>query len=231
MTYWERVKEHARALNDAIAPFMPIMQQHNVEATQLIPNLLAAHSRLATGTPQEKVMFGAKIIQDYGIDPQQLFQVLSGQQPYQQPQQYQPPQPQINIDDVVEKKLTQREIQSEFNKFQTDIPEKYPHYEKVKDTMAGLLTAGLAQDYQSAYEAALRHPRHNDIYEQAQQQRLAKEQSELAAGKQAAVNKARSQTVSVKSSTPSGTMTTVKGNNSLRGDLSDAFDSVMTGRV
>ncbi len=230
---YKQEAEHARALNDAIAPFVPIMQQHNVQATQLIPNLLAAHSRLATGTPQEKVMYGAKIIQDYGIDPQQLFQVLSGQQPYQQPQPYQPPQqqPQINIEDVVEQKLAQREIQSEFNKFQADIPDKYPHYEKVKDTMAGLLQAGLAQDYASAYDAALRHPRHNDLYEQEQQQRLAREQSEAAAGKQAVVNKARSNAVSVKSSTPSGTMTTVKATNSLRGDVESAFDSVLSGRV
>jgi len=228
---YKQEAESARALNEAIAPFQPLMQQHNVQAAQIIPNLLAAHASLATGSAQDKVMMGAKLIRDYGIDPQQLFQVLSGAQPYQQPQTYQPPQPQFNIDEVVEQKLTQREIQSEFNKFVAEAPTKYQHYEAVKDTMAGLLQAGLAQDYKSAYEAALRHPRHADLYEQEQQQRLQQEASAQAAQKQAVVNKARSNAVSVKSSTPSGTMATAKGNTSLRDDLSAAFDQVTSSRV
>jgi len=228
---YKQEAEHARALNDAIAPFIPQMQQYGVQPTQLIPNLLSAHSRLATGSPQEKVMYGAKIIKDYGIDPQQLFQVLSGQVQYQQPQQPQYQQPQVDIDSVVEQKLTQREIASEFNRFKAEIPEKYPHYESVKDTMAGLLQAGLAQDYQSAYEAALRHPRHNDIYEQAQQQRQQSEVAAQAAQKQAVATRARSQAVSVKSSTPSGTMTQAPANKSLRDDIASAFDAHSTGRV
>lgn len=226
---YKQEAEHARALNDSIAPFLPIMQQHGVQPTQLIPNLLAAHTRLATGSQQDKVMFGAKIINDYGIDPQALFQVLSGRVQYQQPQP--PQQPQIDIDRVVEQKLTQREIQSEYNRFVSEAPEKYPHYETVKDTMAGLLQAGLAQDYPSAYEAALRHPRHNDIYEQAQQQRQQSEVAAQAAQRQAVASRARSQAVSVKSSTPSGTMTQAPANKSLRDDIASAFDAHSTGRV
>ncbi len=230
---YKQEAERAKALNDAIAPFQPLLQQHNVQPAQIIPNLLAAHASLATGSPQDKVMMGAKLIRDYGIDPQQLFQVLSGQVPYQQPQVQQPAQqpPQQDMRAVVKELLTEQEINREFDRFMAEVPEKYPHYEAVKDTMAGLLQADLAQDYQSAYAAALRHPRHSDIFEQEQQQRLQQEQAERNAKQQGVVNRARSQAVSVKSSTPSGTMTTVKPTNSLRDDIASAFDAITTSRV
>lgn len=230
---YKQEAEHARALNEVIAPFMPVIQQHGVQPTQLIGNLLSAHQNLALGSPQDKVMMGAKLIKDYGIDPQQLFQVLSGQAQYQQPQM-QRPQPQLepqNIERIVEEKLLAKEIDSEYKRFMTEVPEKYPHYEAVKETMAGLLQAELAQDYKSAYEAALRHPRHSAIFEQEQQQRLQQEQAATDAKKQGVVNRARSQAVSVKSSTPSGTMTTVKATNSLRDDIASAFESVASSRV
>jgi len=137
----------------------------------------------------------------------------------------------VDYEKIIEQKLTEREIQSEYNKFLADVSEKYPHYEEVKATMAGLLQSELAQDYPSAYEAALRHPRHADLYEQAQQQRTQQEQAAAAAKSQAVVNRARSQAVSVKTSTPSGAMTSANGNKSLRDQLSDAFDSATASRV
>lgn len=217
----------SRSLNEAIAPFLPNLQKHGLDPTQWIRNLGTAHERLALGSPQEKVALGAQLIRDYGIDPNALFQILS--QPQQQ--RYTPPPPQINIDEVVEQKLTQREIQSEFNRFVAEAPEKYPHYEAVKGTMAGLLQAGLAQDYKTAYEAALRHPQHDSIWQQAQEQRKQAEIAAEAAKKQGVVNRARSQAVSVKSSTPSGTVGAAQGNKSLRDMLSESFDSVQSSRV
>ena len=219
--------DSARSLNEAIAPFLPNLQKHGLDPTQWIRNLGTAHERLALGSPQEKVALGAQLIRDYGIDPNALFQMLS--QPQQQ--RYTPPPPQINIDEVVEQKLTQREIQSEFNRFVAEAPEKYPHYEAVKGTMAGLLQAGLAQDYKTAYEAALRHPQHDAIWQQEQQQRQQEQIAAEAAKKQGVVNRARSQAVSVKSSTPSGNMTAAQGNKSLRDMLSESFDSVQSSRV
>ena len=97
--------------------------------------------------------------------------------------------------------------------------------------MAGLLQAGLAQDYKTAYEAALRHPRHDDLWQAERQQR---EQAEAAAAAERAkgvVNRARSNAVSVRSSTPSANMATQQGNKSLRDMLAESFDSVTTGRV
>jgi len=227
---YKQEADNARALNDAIAPFMPNLQKHGLEPTQWIRNLGTAHERLALGSPQEKVAMGAALIRDYGIDPQALFQALSQPQQFQQ-QQRPAPQPQVNFDQLIEQKLTEKEIRSEFNKFVAEAPEKYPHYEAVKETMAGLLQAGLAQDYKSAYDAALRHPRHEALLESERAQRQEQEQAAQAAKSQGVVNRARSQAVSVKSSTPTGNMAAANGSKSLRDSLSDAFDTVTASRV
>ena len=221
--------DSARQLNEAIAPFIPNLQKHGLEPTQWIRNLGTAHERLALGSQQDKIQTAAQLIRDYGIDPQGLFQLLSNPQAITQAQPQQPAP--VDYEKIIEQKLTEREIQSEYNRFLSEAPEKYPHYEAVKATMAGLLQSELAQDYPSAYEAALRHPRHADLFEQAQQQRQQQEQAAASAKSQAVVNRARSQAVSVKSSTPSGTMAPANGNKSLRGDIEAAFDAHSTGRV
>lgn len=227
--------ENARQLHEAIAPFIPTMQRHNVEAPAMIRNLFSAHERLALGSPQDKVQMGVKLIQDYGIDPQALFQVLSGQQPtyqQQQPQsQYQQPQQPQDIERVVEQALMKKEISNEYQRFVSEAPEKYPHYEAVKDTMAGLLQAELAQDYASAYEAAIRMPKHAEIFEAQQSQQREKAEADARAQSQATVDRARAKTVSVKAATPSGAMTNGKANPSLRDSLSEAFDTVTSSRV
>ncbi len=224
--------ENARHLNEAIAPFLPNLQKHGLEPTQWIRNLGQAHERLALGSPQEKVMMGAKLIMDYGIDPQALFQALSNPQSIQQPQ--------LNQQDIataiqrqVDQVLTSREIQSAYQQFVNAKDDsgnpKYPHVEAVKETMAGLLQAELAQDYPSAYEAALRHPRHNDLFQAMQEQQRQQEETLRLAKNREVVTKARAQAVSVKSSTPSGQVP-VNGTNSLRETLSSAFDAA-DGRV
>lgn len=224
--------ESARKMNEAIAPFMPLMQQHGVEPTTLVQNLISAHERLALGSPQDKVMMGAKLIHDYGIDPQQLLQVLSGQVPYQQPQAPQRPAPQQpDVKSVVAQVLMEEKVNQEYQRFITEAPEKYPHYEAVKDTMAGLLQAELAQDYVSAYEAALRMPKHADIWNAMQEQQRAQDEANARAQSQAVVSSARNRAVSVKPATPSGPNTSGKANPSLHDSVSEAFDTVMSSRV
>ena len=227
--------ENAKALQEAIAPFLPNLQRHNLEPTQWIRNLGAAHERLALGSQAEKTQTFASLMQQYGVDPNHLVQVLSGQQPQYTPQQmqpqYQPAQQAPDIEKLIEAKLAQKEVNQEYQRFVSEAPEKYPHFEEVKDTMAGLLQAELAQDYKSAYDAALRHPRHAEIWDAMQSQQ--REQTEAAekAKVQAAVTSARSRTVSVRSTTPSGSATTVNGAKSLRDMISESYDSTMSNRV
>ena len=47
--------EKAKQLNEAIAPFIPQLQQNNIEPTQWIRNLGNAHQTLALGSPAQKM--------------------------------------------------------------------------------------------------------------------------------------------------------------------------------
>lgn len=220
--------ENARQINETLAPFMPLIQQHNIQPQQLIGNLLNAHKQLALGSPMEKIQTFSALMNQYGVDPQHLFQMLSGQQP--QVSNQPTPQP-IDIDRIVESKLTEKEINQEYQRFVKEAPEKYPHFEVVKETMAGLLQAELAQDYASAYEAAIRHPRHADIWEAVQ---TAQRDANAAADREranATAKGAKARATSTPSSSPSGASVKLNGKQGLREMLSDAFDTATSSRV
>lgn len=221
--------ENARHINEAIAPFLPNLQRYGLEPTQWIRNLGNAHERLALGSPQEKVQMGVQLIQQYGIDPQALFQVLSGQRP--QMQQQQPQEPPPNIDKMIDDRLQKKEIQQIYERFRSEVPQKYPYFDHVKDTMAGILQAELAHDYQSAYEAAIRMPQHAEIWNALQQHQSEQADIQARAKSQSTVGNARARAVSVKSSTPSGQSAPVNGKKSLRDELSESFDTFTSSRV
>ncbi len=228
--------DRAQGVMQAIAPFEPILQQNNIPVGQWITNLGRAHHTLAMGSPQDKVALVANIIRANNVDGNALFQILSGQQPM--PQAPQPPAPPPitpqDIDARIQQAVTAREVQHAYKAFTEAKDEKgnpkYPHVEAVKGTMAGLLQADLAQDYPSAYDAALRMPQHADIWNALQQQQATQKEADRLAAEQAKVGRARSQAVSVRSSTPSQ-MTQAEGPKSLRDQLSESFDRAAAGRV
>lgn len=220
--------ENARQINEALAPYMPLIQQNNIQPQQLIGSLLSAHKQLALGSPMEKLQTFGTLMNQYGVNPQHLFQMLSGQQPQLSNQPA--PQP-IDIERMVESKLTEKEINNEYQRFVKEAPDKYPHFEAVKETMAGLLQAELAQDYASAYEAAIRHPRHEGIWEQVQ---TAQSTANIAAEREkanATAKGAKARATSTPSSSPSGAAPKLNGKQGLRDSLSEAFDSAMSSRV
>ena len=233
--------DRAKDVMSVIAQFEPHLQQHGVPVKKWIQDLGTAHHTLALGSQQDKVQQVARIIQGYGVDAQALYQLLSGQQPQykEQPRIATPPAPSITpeqIEKVVEQKLLTKEAVSAWKTFteakNADGSLKYQYHEdeEVKGTMAGLLQAGLAQDYPSAYEAALRLPKHEHLKAALQEQQAVTKEAERVAAANATAQRARSQAVSVKSSTPS-TMAQPEGKKGLRDEISRAFDGVTSGRV
>jgi non-ribosomal peptide synthetase component F len=100
-----------------------------------------------------------------------------------------------------------------------------PHFEAVKETMAGLLQAGVAPDLATAYQKAIRL--HDDIWQQQQ----AEQAKADAAQRQALIAHKKAAAVSPRSSSPTGAM--AAGGNakkSLRDVLSEAVDSASSGR-
>lgn len=224
--------DRAKIITQALAQFEPMLQKKGIATDKWIQQMGIAHYLISEGTQRERVEAVAAIIKNNGIDISALGQLLAGQQPQyqQQPQQQSSlPQQPIDIDGAIEQALLRKEVDQAYKAFTDAVAAgKHPHYEEVKGTMAGLLQAGISPDYTSAYEAALALPQHRDLVQAVQ---AAPVQAQApAAVKDEQAKRARSQAVSVKSSTPS-TMAQATGLKGLRDQLSENFDKATASRV
>src|SRR6266403_5225916 len=77
-TYNLEVKA-AKTLKDAIEPFLPELQRHNIDPSAWIRNLGNAHQTLALGSPQAKLQIFQRLAQDYGVPLQYLVPNQQGQ--------------------------------------------------------------------------------------------------------------------------------------------------------
>lgn len=201
---YKQEAERARELHGAIEPFMPLLQQHNINPSQWIGNLGRAHQALALGTPEQKLQVFAKLAQDYGVPLQAVGSVSQGQEIDPNVmglmQQIQQLQGQVKTVASWREKEEQGRTAQAIAELQNDA-ENYPHFEEAKPMMAQLLESGLAQDLKTAYAKAIRMDDAIWQKEQARQSQAAQSQAE----QRAAVAKAKAAAVSVKTATPSGT--------------------------
>src|SRR3990167_7247910 len=63
---YKREWEQAKPVLEAIQPYMPLLQQHNIDPARWIQGLGEAHKVLALGAPAQKLQAFAKLAQDYG---------------------------------------------------------------------------------------------------------------------------------------------------------------------
>lgn len=231
-TYQQEWKS-AKPLLDAVAPFLPELQKHNIAPEQWISNLGRAHHTLATGDGQTKLQMFAKLAQDYGVPLQALYDPNFAQQfVSQQLQQPRPVQQQEDVGALVDKKFNEWKTQSQIEEFKAakDAAGQplYPHFDKVAPDMGLLLEHGKAPDLKSAYSMALRL--HDDLFAAEQEAKTkAAEAARLDASRKA-VAVAKGSAVSVKSATPATTGSApTKG--SRREQLEAAYDLHMNGRV
>jgi hypothetical protein len=225
--------DRLKPLDEAISPFMEDLRANNIDPGQWIHSLGTAHKLLASGQPQEKLSMFMKLANDYQVPVDQLFAQRDGKVFYNpQVQPHQAPPPDINklVEDKFAEFSTQQAVEAFTGQTDSEGNLAYPHLETVRETMAQLLEAGLADDLSGAYKAALRHPRHVDIFDAE----LSQKQTAAEAAKKAEIKKtaniARRNTVSTNSATPK-TNNGSNGKGTVRGSLEDAFDDVMTERV
>lgn len=225
-TEYDRLKP----FGDVVQQYLPVLQQYGLDPAKHVDSLLRAHQVLALASPQEKAAKFIELAQQYQVPMESMFvrgqdgQFYFNQQLMQQAQQ--PRQP--DIAQTVEQLLDQRELQREIRAASQD-KEKYPHFEQVRETMAGLLQSGLADDLPSAYEAALRHPRHADIWEAMQQQQREADEKRQAEERRKTAQQARSKALSTPSSPTATTATTAQ--KGIRGAIESAWDQHAEGRV
>jgi len=150
--------DNARALTEAISPFVPELQKNGIHPAAWINNLGRAHMILSQAPYQQKVELFNKLAQDYGID---LNSAYSGENTtqYQDPQSVALKQQIDYLNQQVQQVSSWREQQeqsvlmNEIQRFSSDV-EKHPHFEALREKMAQLLEKGEAQDLESAYEQA-----------------------------------------------------------------------------
>lgn len=224
--------DNVKPILDAIQPFVPELQQYGIQPTQWIQQLGHAHRTLALGSPEQKMLMFARLAKDYNVPLEQMFvQGQDGQlylnQQVQAPVQQ--PAPQQDVKAVVSELLAEERIQQEIASMQSNA-DLYPHFEAVRETMRGLLLAGVATDLKGAYEAAIALPKHAELREAMQEQQRQQEEARRAADAVAAAKRAKAQAVSVKSATPTGTVNS-SGKRGLRELLSENVEAVAGGRV
>ena len=227
--------EAAKPLMEAMQQFIPELKQHNIEPTKWITELGHVHRMLALGTPAQKLQTLNTVLRAYGVPVQALFDQNAQQQylqqgQFQQPLQMPPQQQPLTREEAQrlwQEQFVQTEADRDLQRFASDA-EKHPHYEELRETMSGLLQANLAEDLESAYQAALRHPRHSNLWEAIQQQDRAAQEEQRKAAEAQRVLKAKGKAVSPQSATPSGPGSEDKPKG-LRSNLESAFDSVVGG--
>lgn len=193
--------DNAKALTEAISPFIPELQQNGIHPAAWINNLGRAHVILSKAPYEQKLSMFNQLAQSYGIDLNSAYGG-NGTTQYQDPQsqllmqQIQALQQQVQQVGSWKEQQEQSRLMSEIEQFSAD----KPHFDAVREQMAQLLERGLAQDLNDAYTKAVRL---NDEVFQAEQQRLIKETQSKAQNAQR-VAKAKAAAVSTKSATPSG---------------------------
>lgn len=192
--------ERARQLEEAINPFVPELQQQGISPAAWINNLGRAHMMLSKAPYEQKVEMFQRLAQDYGIQFNQMGQAQQ-LDPYAQQLMAQMQRNEQEVQ-AIKSRFQQEEearLNAEIEQFSSDV-EKYPHFEALREDMAQLLDLGKAQDIPTAYKLAVRL--NDDVWQQEQERLLS--QAKHDALKQQQIAKAKSASVSVRSTTPSG---------------------------
>jgi len=199
--------ERAKALEEAINPFIPELQSQGIHPAAWINNLGRAHMILTKAPYEQKVQMFHRLAQDYGVN---LNQVNEPQQPLDSyTQQLMQQLNQVNQEVSTIKSRFEQEEQSrlvgEIERVRSD-KERFPHFDMVREEMAQLLELGKAQDLESAYAKAVRL---NDEVWAKEQERLLTD-AKKQASKAQQVARAKATAVSPKSVTPNGTQAKVE---------------------
>lgn len=199
--------ERAKALEEAINPFVPELQSQGISPAAWINNLGRAHMVLTKAPYDQKVQMFHRLAQDYGVNLNQINEPQQQVDPYTQQlmqQLYQVNQEVSTIKGRFEQE-EQTRLSNEIERVRSD-KERFPHFDMVREEMAQLLELGKAQNLETAYVKAVRM---NDEVWAVEQERLlssAKKQ----ASKSQQVARAKATAVSPKSVTPNGTQAKVE---------------------
>lgn len=227
--------EQAKAIQTALAPFMPDLQRYQIDPGQWISNLGNAHRTLAMGSPQERVMMFKKLAAEYQVP---LSALTEGAEPLNaNPQVDWLTQKLTSLEQQQQQWLTsqqqqeQERILGQISAVRDEVGPNgqplRPHFDEVKAQMSGLLQAGVAKDLKDAYDKAVRMD--DQLWQQQQSLTAQAAAAQRAAQSQAVVQRAKAAAVSPRSASPSAQDDgKAKGRRAM---LEEQFDSLGGGRV
>lgn len=217
--------ETAAPIYEAMQPFLPLLQQHNLQPQQWISNLGNAHKLLALGSEQEKLQAFAKLATDYGVP----LQALTGQgyDPQQSllMQELNQIKSQFTEFQTLQQKQEEIKLQNEIEAFKANAP----YFDDVRETMSQLLQSGVASDLKTAYDKAIRL--HDEVWQKTQAEALQANTKVQAEQNQQKVAQAKAKAVSTKSSTPTGLMSGGNGKKDLRSIIAEQVMQYANERV
>ena len=213
----------AAPLVETIKQFEPLMNQYNIGPKEWISRLGTADLTLSRGTPEQKLQMFAQLANDYGVNLGQL----TGQTGYdpqfsQLAQELNQIKNQWTSFQSSQEQLEQAQLQNEILSFKDD----KPYFEEVRETMAGLLQSGMANDLQSAYDKAIRL--NDDVFQKVNATQAQKSE----AAQREKVAQAKAKVLSPKSTTPTASMSSGgKSASSARDAIMQAFDQHSSGLI
>jgi len=229
MTHPEGDLNFGRSIKETITPYMAMIEAEGIKPQEAVKNMLNVAHVLNYGKPEQKAAMLRQVAQDYGVD----LATTQKEPEYQDPvitqlldkinkleEQTNPTRIQKMLQEQKETDTVMSEIQS----FSSDPANK--HFSEVRSHMQALLSSGLAETLQQAYDQACwANPKIRESLkmEQFSATNEAKKQ-EIAKKKQAAVSLTGSP------ATPSGNS---QGNQEqdLRAMLSAAYDNSISGLI
>lgn len=192
----------AKAVRGVLDPYMPTLQQYNIDPMAQIAGLMKTHHTLALGTPEQKTALFQQLAQQYGVQ-------FGGEAPYVDPQVAALQQELNTLKSRLQGRETQEanahraKLQSELDTFAAD--PAHPYFDEVANDIAAMLRAG-AKDLKEAYDRAVwANPvtRAKEIDRQTAERAAAEKKS--AEERAAAARKATSANVKSKAKAASGT--------------------------
>lgn len=228
-TEWDKAKPYL----DSMQSIAPLIQQQGIDTSTWLRSAQDVYRAFMTGNPQQKLGTLFQLAAQYQVPIEEIFDQSEDGRWYLNTQKFQSvntpvPAQQPDVRKTVQEILQEERANEQVRAF-TGEKEKYPHVEQVRETMAGLLRAGLVEDLQSAYQAALRMPQHAELFESIQRQQREEDERKKREESERLAKEARAKTISPRSSTTvaNGKMEKGKG---IRSIIEDAMNE-RTGRV
>lgn len=158
---FEQIKGKAKfgdAMERAIAPYAPILQQAGISPDVAVQRLFGAHQAITTGSMQQRIGALHQLATEAGVSFDQVKEYAANQ-PQVDPQVQQLQTRLEQMQSWIQQQNQAREwserqtLNSEIERFASDPSNAY--FEEVRGDMAGLLQAGIAPDLKTAYDMAI----------------------------------------------------------------------------